>query len=509
MNICLLNDSFPPVIDGVANVVMNYAGVMTTELNSNVVVGTPRYPNASYDGYPYKVVSYPSLDTTDFVKGYRTGNPLSIREIAQLAEIKPDIIHTHCPAASTIMGRVLRRETGAPLVFTYHTKFDVDIERAVGEGLLKKETIKVMINNIEACDDVWVVSEGAGDNLRALGYRGELRVMPNGVDFPRGRVGEEAVKELDKVYDIPEGVTLFLFVGRLMNYKGLPLIVDAIKELSAEGLDYRMVFVGGGADALGLQEKVREYGISLDVYGDDGRLSHTDGDGKMSGKVIFTGPEHDREKLRAWNTRADLFLFPSTYDTNGIVVREAAACGLSSVLIKGSCAAEGITDGRNGYLIDDNPASMAALLKKVHGKLDELHQTGQSAMDEIYISWDSAVRLAYDRYKELVDMKARGELGIRKHQSFENLMNMAAVALDGTQKAFYDTPKMFYEGMRDNFEELRCIGDDFKQEMRENIEDFRNDISDGIGKFTDAFSEGITEFREKIQGQGSDGSDEQ
>ncbi len=471
MNICLLNDSFPPVIDGVANVVMNYGSVLTNELKSNVVVGTPRYPDVSYEGYPYKVVPYPSFDTTDFVKGYRTGNPLAIREIAQMAEMEPDIIHTHCPAASTIMARILRRETGAPIVFTYHTKFDVDIERAVGEGLLKKETIKVMVSNIEACDDVWVVSKGAGENLRALGYEGELRVMPNGVDFPKGRASEDLVKELNQSYDIPEGTTLFLFVGRLMNYKGLPIIVDAVKELSAEGLDYRMVFVGGGADAEGLQNKVREYGISMDIYGEDGALTHTDGKEGMAGKVIFTGPEHDREKLRAWNTRADLFLFPSTYDTNGIVVREAAACGLASVLIKGSCAAEGVTDGRNSYLIEENATAMAELLKKVHGKLPELAETGQNAMDEIYISWDKAVRLAYDRYKELHETKVSGELGIRKHQSFEYLMNMAAVTLDGTQKAFFDTPKMIYEGMRENFEELRSFREDIITEIKDMIHD--------------------------------------
>ena len=482
MNICLLNDSFPPVIDGVANVVMNYGNVLTGELGANVVVGTPRYPETTYEGYPYRVIPYPSFDTTDFIKGYRTGNPLAIREIAQMAEGAPDIIHTHCPAASTIMARILRRETGAPVVFTYHTKFDVDIERAVGEGLLKKETIRVMVSNIEACDDVWVVSEGAGDNLRALGYQGELRVMPNGVDFPRGRASETMVKELEKTYDIPGDVTVFLFVGRLMNYKGLPLIVDAIKELSKEGSNFRMVFVGGGADAPGLQEKIKEYGISLDVYGEDGALTHTDGSEAMAGKVIFTGPEHDREKLRAWNTRADLFLFPSTYDTNGIVVREAAACGLASVLIKGSCAAEGIIDKRNGYLIEENSASMAALLKNVNGNISGLHDTGQHAMDEIYISWDKAVRLAYDRYKELYEMKASGELGIRKHQSFENLMNMAAQTLDGTQKAFFDTPRTIYEGMRENFDE------------------FRNDITDGLERISDS----ITEIRDRIH-DGADG----
>ncbi len=503
MKICLLNDSFPPVIDGVANVVMNYGNVLTNDLMSEVVVGTPRYPKAVYDGYPYRVIPYPSFDTTDFVNGYRTGNPLSVREIAQMAEFKPDIIHTHCPAASTVMARILRKETGAPVVFTYHTKFDVDIERAVGEGFLKKETIKAMVSNIEACDDVWVVSEGAGENLRALGYEGKLRVMPNGVDFPKGRADESRIKELNEAYDIPEGVPLFLFVGRIMKYKGLFLIADAVKELSAKGIDYRMVFVGGGADAEELQGRIRDYGIAHDIYCEGKEADHVEGNGQMTGKVIFTGPEHDREKLRAWNSRADLFLFPSTYDTNGIVVREAAACGLASALVKGSCAAEGITDQRNGYLIEENAESMAALLMSVHDKLPQLHRTGENAMNEIYISWDMSVRLAYDRYKELIRMKAEGELGIRKHQSFEALIKTAALAMDGTQKAFFETPKNIYEGMRENFEELRSFHYDMTQEMRMGFEEFKNEVTGGLERISDSIAEGLTEIKDKIH----DGTD--
>ncbi len=172
MNVCLLNDSFPPVIDGVANVVMNYGRIMTETLGANVLVGTPRYPDTDYDHYPYKVVAYPSMDTTGFISGYRTGNPLAMKEIGEMATFKPDIIHSHCPAASTIMARILQNETGAPIVFTYHTKFDVDITRAVGEGFIQKETIKIMVNNISACDDVWVVSQGAGRVPRGQQRRG-------------------------------------------------------------------------------------------------------------------------------------------------------------------------------------------------------------------------------------------------------------------------------------------------------------------------------------------------
>ena len=464
MRVCLLNDSFPPVIDGVANVVMNYARIMTENLGDKVIVGTPRYPDVNYSGYPYEVVAYSSVDTTELVKGYRTGNPLSISGTGRLAEFKPEIIHTHCPASSTIMARILQKELNVPIVFTYHTKFDVDIARAVGEGFLKKETIKAMVANISACDEVWVVSGGAGENLKSLGYEGEYRVVSNGVDFQKGKVSDALVKETTAGYDLPEGVPVFLFVGRIMKYKGLPIIIDALKELSERKIEYRMVFIGGGADAEEMKDKVKEYGI-------------TD-------KVIFTGPIHERDKLRAWNTRADLFLFPSVYDTNGIVVREAAACGLASVLIKDSCAAEGITHDRNGFIIEENSHSMAVLLEEASKDLSHLAQVGQNAMDEIYISWDDSVRDARNRYDEILQMAKDGALPKKKWSGTELLFDSASKIISGTGEIF-NTSRSIQEGMRENFEE-------FRDEVRE-VRNGLHDVRDGIqGE--------LQEIREKIDG---------
>ena len=492
MNICLLNDSFPPVIDGVANVVMNYGKLLTENHGANVIVGTPRYPNANYEGYPYKVIPYKSLDTTDLVAGYRTGNPLAMREINQMAEFAPDIIHTHCPASSTIMARILQNETGAPIVFTYHTKFDVDISRAVGEGFLKTETIKAMVSNISACDEVWVVSEGAGQNLRSLGYEGDYRVVSNGVDFPKGRVDKAAVDEISKTYGLPDDVPVYLFVGRMMKYKGLPIIIDALSDLSIKGIDFRMLFVGGGADVEEMQNKARMHGIALDIYDADGNLTHEDGDTGSTGKIIFTGPVHDREKLRAFNTRADLFLFPSVYDTNGIVVREAAACGLASVLIKGSCAAEGITDGRNGFLIDESAKSMAELLIRTAGDLPYLRDTGTHAMNEIYISWDDSVKAAYERYGEIRELVANGTITRRKKHGSDYFLESASLIVDGTEHVF-DIPRNIYGGMKENFE-------DFKDELRENIEDFKynmDDLRDGIKENIEEMKDNIEDFFSK------------
>ena len=170
LNVCLLNDSFPPVIDGVANAVLNYAGILARG-PGHAVVGTPYYPGA-VDEYPFPVVRYRSVDTTKLV-GYRTGYPFSASALKQLEEQQIDIIHSHCPIMSTLMARTLRKTVEVPIVLTYHTKFDIDIARDIHPALLQSAAIKMIVKNIEACDEVWVVSEGAGENLRSLGYEGD------------------------------------------------------------------------------------------------------------------------------------------------------------------------------------------------------------------------------------------------------------------------------------------------------------------------------------------------
>ncbi len=456
MKVCLLNDSFPPVIDGVANVVTNYAQYLTQRHGADVVVGTPRYPDADYSVYPYKVVPYQSFDTGALLSGYRTGNPFSAKYVAELADFAPDVIHTHCPAASTMLARLLREQTGAPVIFTYHTKYDVDIERVLKVKLAAKEAIRTMVSAVEACDEVWVVSRGAGENLKALGYGGDVIVMQNGVDFAKGRVEDSAVAQATAGYDLPAGVPVYLFVGRLMTYKGLPLLLDALGALRAKGRDFRMVFIGKGPDRALLENRAAALGIA--------------------DRCIFTGAICDRDVLRAWNTRADLFLFPSTFDTNGLVVREAAACGLASVLIAGSCAAEGVTDGRNGFLVEETPEALAALLERVGADLPLLHTVGRRAMDEIYLSWSDAVAQAYARYEAVLELKRAGRLPEKRKQPTDLFYTIAARSIEEQERR-----RQIWSAMLESFRES-AVGmaentgeavDTLRERLRQDLEGLR------------------------------------
>lgn len=395
--ICLLNDSFPPLIDGVANAVVNYAENLH-EFGDTPIVITPSHPQEDDRSFPYSVIRYPSVDLREWT-GYMAGIPFSPDVTRRLAGQEVALLHSHCPVASTLLARELRQIVDAPLVLTYHTKFDIDIANLIRSKALQAGSKRALVENINACDEVWAVSRGAGENLRSLGYEGDYIVMPNGVDLPRERVSGEEIAQATSGLDLPGDVPVYLFVGRIMWYKGLRIILDALGRLKAAGKDFRMVFIGDGAD----RQEVEGYAVRSGV----------------SDKTIFTGAISQRDTLRAWYCRADLFLFPSTFDTNGLVVREAAACSLGSVLIRGSCAAEDVTDGQNGFLIEENAESLFACLSSL--TREAMAAVGENASWELYISWETSVKAARERYEVVIDRYKSGAYPSRK-KPMENLL---------------------------------------------------------------------------------------
>ena len=345
LNVCLINDSFPPVIDGVATAVCNYARIIT-EKHGRAAVFTPYYPDADDSQYAFPVYRYPSLDLSKQV-GYRAGIPFSPKLMGTVKDAGFDIIHSHCPVSSTLLARSLRETLDVPVVMTYHTKFDIDIANAVQGKLVQAEMIQLLVKNIDACDEVWTVSRGAGENLRSLGFDKPYVIMPNGVDFPKGRVSEELVQEVTGGLDLPAGVPVLLFVGRMMWYKGIRIILDALKTLDDEGRVFRMVFVGGGGDA-----------AEIHAYAEE--LSLMD-------KVFFVEPIRDR------------------------------------VLVRGSCAAEDSTDGVTSFLIEENAQSMAAMLRRLLTEPECIRRVGEAAQQDLYLSWEDAVDNACRGYAAVIE----------------------------------------------------------------------------------------------------------
>ena len=175
--VCLLNDSFPPLIDGVANAVMNYADILHNRGMDSVVI-TPNCPGSEDEGYPYPVLRYPGIDLRKQT-GYMAGIPFSPDIARQLEGKNVSLLHSHCPIVSTMLARELRQILDVPLILTYHTKFDIDIANVIHSRALQTGSKRALLENINACDEVWAVSEGAG-------LRGQLRHYAQRRGLPHG-----------------------------------------------------------------------------------------------------------------------------------------------------------------------------------------------------------------------------------------------------------------------------------------------------------------------------------
>lgn len=380
LKIAIGTEAFPPTIDGTSTVAKCYADIINSKLGEAVVV-TPKNPNQEDYKYPYEIYRYQSLFT--FGEGYPVGWPFKEVFARDIIERKFDILHSHCPIATSYFFRRINRLERIPQVLTYHTKYEYDFEQRIPSYLIKKRAYGMLLNNINCADEVWVTSKGTSDSLRKVGYQGDFVVMPNGCDLPKLDCTDDMKAMIRRKHNIPKDIPILIFVGRMMWYKNIRITLDACKILKDSGKDFRMIMIGIGPE----ENAIKKYTRKLNL--DD--------------KVIFTGQILDRQELQIYYGTADLQVFPSIFDTNGLVVREAAASATPSLVVANSCASEGIEDCETGFLSLENARSVATVIDKIIDNKDLLNRVGEKARDNIYISWDESITNAYNRYQIVID----------------------------------------------------------------------------------------------------------
>jgi glycosyltransferase involved in cell wall biosynthesis len=326
----------------------------------------------------------------------------------QLTAFAPDIIHSHCPMASTFLCRELRELTGAPLILTYHTKFDLDIQRLIKTKKLQELAVSQMIKNISACDEIWAVNRGAGENLKSLGYKGDYVVMKNGVDFENSPPTELELALINKELNLPTDSTpVFLFVERVLWYKGIKIILDSLRELKTMGHDFKMIFVGKGQD----EPDIKAYAESIG----------------LAENCIFAGPIYDRAKLKTVYGRADMLFLPSVFDNDPLVVKEAAAAHTVSLLIKDSSSADGVTHMTDGVLIEENAASMTQNMLPFFENPTLWRTMGETASQNLYLSWEDSVAKAAKQYEEVLKRVPKSRSTTHPKASYDSIIRMISM----------------------------------------------------------------------------------
>ncbi len=380
LKIAIGTEAFPPTIDGISTVAKCYADIINEKLGEAVIV-TPKNPNQEDYKYKYKIYRYKSLFT--FGEGYPVGWPFKRQFSEDIINMNFDVLHSHCPIATSYFYRRVNRIKRIPQVLTYHTKYEYDFESRIPGYPLRHRAYGFLLNNIKSADEVWVTSKGTAQSLRKVGYEGDYIIMPNGCDLPISSFSDDDRDIIRRKHSIPAGIPILIFVGRMMWYKNIKIIADACRRLKNNDFNFRLIMIGTGPDENAIKKYIRKNGLD--------------------GNVIFTGQILDRGELQLYYSAADLLVFPSVFDTNGLVVREAAASATAALLVDGSCAAEGIKDGETGFLCSENDQSVAASILKIFENPPQLRQVGINAQNDIYISWDESIKNAYERYHIVID----------------------------------------------------------------------------------------------------------
>ena len=379
------SESFPPIVDGVANAVENYA-YWINKKHGDCVVITPKHPDSA-DDYTYKVKRYSSMKVP-IRNEYRFGLPQMDTILwKKVKQIPFDIVHAHCPFSSGWAARSIAKKRGIPFVATFHSKYKEDFKAALKSDIIVDSVLASIVSFFEAADEVWVVGEACTETLREYGYKGSVIVMHNGCDIEPEKPTRQAYDRVNDEFGIGADEKVLVFVGQHTWQKNVELTIKALKIASEMGCDYKMLFVGDGVNRHEMEMMVARFGI---------------GD-----KVIFAGKISDRQLIKNIYHRSSAMLFPSYYDTSGIVIKEAAACYCPSVVAKGSCASYGITKD-NGFIVENDPESMAATIFEILHDEQRTKIVGENAFKSLYKSWEDSVDLAAQRYKYLIDKRQFG-----------------------------------------------------------------------------------------------------
>ncbi|MFA5972779.1 MAG: glycosyltransferase [Lentimicrobiaceae bacterium] len=376
------NDSYFPIMDGVGITAHNYARWLNEKYGKSIII-TPK-ASAYEDHVPYQVYRFRSV-LLPGMNPYRLGLPMiDIKFKKKIQDVGFDLVHAHCPFISGQLALKLSKKLDVPLVTTFHTKYREDFKKAIHQDLIIDFLMNFTLDFFNSADLVWVPNKATGLTLQEYGFKGPYEVMPNGCDM----IVPDKLKLLDyrkKGLNMINACTdefVMLFVGQHRWEKNVRLIIDSLKQLKDKGKLFKMVFVGEGYAASDMQKLVGKY--------------------NLQDNVVFLGVITDRNELQFVYAASDLFIFPSVYDNSPLVMQEAAAFGVPSIVIRNSSSAEGILDGANGFLVENESADLSQKILALMQDQHAIKKAGEGACKSIYHPWESIVDEAYCRYVELI-----------------------------------------------------------------------------------------------------------
>jgi len=329
MRIGLFTNNYRPLVNGLATSVEGFAQAFRRAGHAVTVVA-PRYPGSPED--EPDVLRVPGLRAPTH---HAYVLPMAwLPDVGRaVAALRLDVFHAHHPLLLGSAAARWARRSQRPLVFTYHTYYDRYAHYVPGPSrLVAHLAVRQATAFANRAELVIAPGPSVATALRAQGVTSSIAIVPTGVTLAGPPEAEQRTRHRQTL-SLKDGAPLCLSVGRMAREKNLAFLLTAFALMRKHLPAARLVLVGEGDDRSRLDKMARDLDLGESIQ--------------------FVGAV-PHERVGEYYLAADLFLFPSTSETQGIVVLEAMAAGLPVVAVASDAAADLLGDSEAGVMTPED-----------------------------------------------------------------------------------------------------------------------------------------------------------
>ncbi|MGQ9756344.1 MAG: glycosyltransferase [Desulfotomaculales bacterium] len=386
MRVAVFTDSYWPYTSGVVRSISTTIDELAA-LGCEVFVFAPRYRGVNKENKEkvFRFLALPSPTNP----GYNIAIPFSPRLGLTLKRLRVDLVHTHSPFLLGRLGARHGHSLGLPVVFTYHTLYEEYVHYfPFIRSITRSFTKRICVGFCNRVDLVITPTEIITKHISDMGVRTPIKKLPSGIRLGEFTGGNR--RWFRERLGIREEEDVLLYVGRVGREKNLLFLLDAYREIVNAWPKARLVLVGGGPELPTIRSVAEEWGL---------------GD-----RVILAGPVAPAD-VRHCYAGADVFVFPSLTETQGLVIVEAKAAGLPAVAVRAFGVTEMIVDGADGFLVDLDREVFAKRVLCLLGNPALRHKMAQNARENaLNFSAERMARELMRCYETLIENKKSGKL---------------------------------------------------------------------------------------------------
>ncbi|MEO8458966.1 MAG: glycosyltransferase [Dokdonella sp.] len=308
INILMLSDVYFPRVNGVSTAIQTYSRELVC-LGHSVTIVAPEYPvRTEHTDTEFEIIRLPSRKIFFDPEDRLICRSTLSAQAQKLAARHFDAIHVHTPFRAHQLGVRLARMTGWPIVESYHTYFEEYVSNYLPwlPKPLGRFGVRWFSRRLcAAVDHLVVPTAQMAAVLRGYAITTAASVIPTGIRCEDFRGGDAT--RFRTSHDIAKGRPLLLTVSRLAIEKNIDFLLAMTRVVVSHIPDLLFVIAGEGPDAERLKRRAHELGL----------VDH----------VRFVGNLDRRTELLDCYRAADLFVFASSTETQGLVLIEAMAVG--------------------------------------------------------------------------------------------------------------------------------------------------------------------------------------